>query len=87
MDTPELLRLLESGDIQLFDVREPEELEETGRIPRAVNLPREYVKLLLMNHNLSHVKCRSNSTISHKILAPLEAPEKKEFKCISDPLA
>jgi len=41
VDTPELLRLLESGDIQLFDVREPEELAETGRIPRAVNLPRE----------------------------------------------
>jgi len=41
VDTPELLWLLESGDIQLFDVREPEELEETGRIPRAVNLPRE----------------------------------------------
>ena len=46
MDTPELLRLLESGDIQLFDVREPEELEETGRIPRAVNLPRECVNVL-----------------------------------------
>ena len=40
MDTPELLQLLASGDIQLFDVREPEELEETGIIPGAVNLPR-----------------------------------------------
>lgn len=40
VDTPELLQLLASGDIQLFDVREPEELEETGTIPRAVNLPR-----------------------------------------------
>ena len=40
VDTPELLQLLASGDIQLFDVREPEELEETGVIPGAVNLPR-----------------------------------------------
>ena len=40
VDTPELLQLLASEDIQLFDVREPEELEETGTIPRAVNLPR-----------------------------------------------
>ena len=40
VDTPELLQLLASGDIQLFDVREPEELEETGTIPGAVNLPR-----------------------------------------------
>ena len=40
VDTPELLQLLASGDIQLFDVREPEELEETGIIPGAVNLPR-----------------------------------------------
>ncbi|XP_064615421.1 thiosulfate sulfurtransferase/rhodanese-like domain-containing protein 3, partial [Liolophura sinensis] len=35
----DLVALLDSGDIQLFDVREPKELEETGKIPRSVNIP------------------------------------------------
>lgn len=39
VDTDELVELLADGDIQLFDVREPEELVETGHIPGAVNLP------------------------------------------------
>ncbi len=40
IDTPEFVQLVDSGQIQLFDVREPAELEETGRIPGAVNVPR-----------------------------------------------
>ena len=43
VDTDELVELLASGDIQLFDVREPEELVETGQIPGAINLPRMYI--------------------------------------------
>ena len=39
----ELKSLLEENHVQLFDVREPRELEETGKIhPKAVNIPREY---------------------------------------------
>ncbi|XP_064638592.1 thiosulfate sulfurtransferase/rhodanese-like domain-containing protein 3 isoform X2 [Lineus longissimus] len=35
----QFLSLLESKDIQLFDVREPEECRTTGVIPSAVNIP------------------------------------------------
>ena len=35
----ELLALLESDDVQLFDVREPKEIKETGTIPGATNIP------------------------------------------------
>ncbi|EDO34074.1 predicted protein, partial [Nematostella vectensis] len=34
-----LKELLSKEDIQLFDVRDPEELLETGQIPGAVNIP------------------------------------------------
>ncbi|XP_048588283.1 thiosulfate:glutathione sulfurtransferase isoform X2 [Nematostella vectensis] len=34
-----LKELLSKADIQLFDVRNPEELLETGQIPGAVNIP------------------------------------------------
>ena len=43
VNTDKLVELLASGDIQLFDVREPEELVQTGQIPGAVNLPRMYI--------------------------------------------
>jgi len=39
IDYAELRRMIDSGDIQLFDVREPEEVEETGMMPGATNLP------------------------------------------------
>ena len=42
IDTEKFVSLIKGGGLQLFDVREPEELEETGRIPGAVNLPRMY---------------------------------------------
>lgn len=38
--------MLEEGDIQLFDVREPEELQEDGKIPGSVNLPGKERQLL-----------------------------------------
>lgn len=37
--TEELEKLLENGQVQLIDVREPEELTETGQIPSSVNIP------------------------------------------------
>ncbi|XP_064638591.1 thiosulfate sulfurtransferase/rhodanese-like domain-containing protein 3 isoform X1 [Lineus longissimus] len=40
----QFLSLLESKDIQLFDVREPEECRTTGVIPSAVNIPLGEVK-------------------------------------------
>ena len=40
IDTDEFVQLVDGEKLQLFDVREPEELEETGIIPGAVNLPR-----------------------------------------------
>ena len=36
----ELDCLLQEGRVQLFDVREPSELLDTGKIPRSVNIPR-----------------------------------------------
>ena len=41
IDTPEFVQLVDGEKLQLFDVREPEELEETGIIPGAINLPRK----------------------------------------------
>ena len=41
IDTEEFVQLVDKASMQLFDVREPEELEETGIIPGAVNLPRK----------------------------------------------
>lgn len=41
IDTLEFVQLVDKKEVQLFDVREPEELEETGIIPGAVNLPRK----------------------------------------------
>ena len=37
--TEELLDMLGSGDIQLIDVRELDELEESGRIPQSIHVP------------------------------------------------
>ena len=53
IDTHEFVQLVDGEKIQLFDVREPEELEETGIIPGAVNLPR---KLKLLATWQSHVE-------------------------------
>ncbi|XP_013388925.1 thiosulfate:glutathione sulfurtransferase-like isoform X1 [Lingula anatina] len=39
LDYEALCVLLESGNIQLFDVRNPWEVEATGMIPQAINLP------------------------------------------------
>ena len=47
IDTHEFVELVEGEKLQLFDVREPEELEETGIIPGAINLPRKQTS----NHN------------------------------------
>ena len=44
IDTEEFVDLVDKANMQLFDVREPEELEETGIIPGAVNLPREWTE-------------------------------------------
>ena len=45
IDTPEFVQLVDGEQLQLFDVREPEELEETGIIPGAINLPRKLKQL------------------------------------------
>ena len=50
----ELRCLLEKDQIKLFDVREPRELEETGKIhPKAVNVPREYTFIFIRGVFLS----------------------------------
>ena len=41
LDYDQVMSYVKSGDIQLFDVREPGEVQETGMMPRATNLPRE----------------------------------------------
>lgn len=45
IDTREFVQLVDGEKLQLFDVREPEELEETGIIPGAINLPRKQLFL------------------------------------------
>ena len=46
VDTPEFVELVakhqegRGGDLQMIDVREPEELEESGKIPGTINIPR-----------------------------------------------
>ncbi len=37
--TVELQRLMDANDVQLIDVREPNELIESGQIPSAINIP------------------------------------------------
>ena len=37
--TQELKKLLKCGSLQLIDIREPEELLETGQIPSSTNIP------------------------------------------------
>ena len=36
----ELIQHLDSGNIKLIDVREPNEIEETGSLPTSINIPR-----------------------------------------------
>lgn len=45
--TQELLDMLDDDDIQLIDVREPEELVESGCIPTSINVPREEITTLV----------------------------------------
>ena len=55
VDTQELVELLKGKEtLQLFDVREPEELTESGIIPGAVNLPRKFMNIHeVSNHELN----------------------------------
>ena len=53
IDTLEFVQLVDKKEMQLFDVREPEELEETGIIPGAVNLPRKLAAILVYS-SLAH---------------------------------
>ena len=41
--TEELKEMLGNKDIQLIDVREPQELLDLGRIPSSINIPCMYV--------------------------------------------
>jgi len=43
----ELIRRLDSGTIRLIDVREPNEIEETGSIPTSINIPRMIISYCL----------------------------------------
>ncbi|XP_076356471.1 uncharacterized protein LOC143249820 isoform X2 [Tachypleus tridentatus] len=44
----DLEALIQGGDIQLFDVREPKEIDEYGTIPGSVNIPLGQVKDALL---------------------------------------
>ncbi|CAI2733919.1 unnamed protein product [Schistosoma spindalis] len=39
IDVKRLKEMMKSNDLKLIDVREPDELEEAGKIPHAVNIP------------------------------------------------
>jgi len=47
----ELETYLKSGDLQLFDVRDAREIQETGRIATAVNIPLTVLKMSLKMTN------------------------------------
>ena len=55
IDTPEFVQLVDKKEVQLFDVREPEELQETGIIPGAVNLPRKLATVQIQS-SLAHLQ-------------------------------
>lgn len=42
IDVYKLSSMLKAKDVQLIDVREPDELQNHGAIEGAVNIPREY---------------------------------------------
>lgn len=48
MHLEELMRRLDSGNIQLIDVREPHEIEETGSIATSINIPIMQLKSALL---------------------------------------
>ena len=51
--TDQLLSMLKDNNIQLIDVRELPELEENGRIPQTIHVPREQtIKMLLAVSNV-----------------------------------
>ena len=49
VQTDELVALIQDGRVQLVDVREPHELEETGIIRDAVNIPGEKDHALILS--------------------------------------
>jgi len=44
----ELIQLIDSDAIRLIDVREPNEIEETGSIPSSINIPVTHLKSALL---------------------------------------
>ena len=64
LDYDQVMSYVKSGDIQLFDVREPGEVQETGMMPKATNLPRE----LWLSHGfnaLTQYNWNCNANQSH----------------------
>eukprot|EP00731_Ephydatia_muelleri_P030396 Em0021g919a len=64
VDVEELDCLLSEESVQLFDVREPSELLETGKIPRSVNIPLAEVEeafRMTPDEFLEKYKCRKPS--------------------------
>jgi rhodanese-related sulfurtransferase len=39
----DVIELKQKNEIILIDVREPSEIEETGKLPGSVNIPRKYL--------------------------------------------
>lgn len=51
----ELTQRLDSGALQLIDVREPNEIEETGSIPTSINIPLTELKSALLMSEVEFV--------------------------------
>ena len=53
----ELSDLIDSGEVNLVDVREPYELRDNGTIPKAVNIPCKIMYFVIINYFalLSHL--------------------------------
>lgn len=45
---PCIKKLLEDSKVQLIDVRSREEIEETGKIPGSINIPRKFFQLVIV---------------------------------------
>ena len=43
----ELKELIKKQEILVIDVREPKEVEQTGMMPGAINIPRQFMMLLI----------------------------------------
>lgn len=68
----ELMQRLDSGNIQLIDIREPDDIEEMGAISTSINIP--------CITNISLIHCTHESQVLKKSIFEIFAVKQKCFK-------